>query len=66
MDVDMILKQKDNKNKIIKKGLMGVYSNYHAHENNQVYEISSTKMITNSGLIPNLDHEILKKKTQQM
>jgi hypothetical protein len=35
----MIFKQKDKKNKITKIGLMGVYSNYYRHENNQVSEI---------------------------
>jgi hypothetical protein len=39
MDVDMISKQKDNKNKTTKIGLTGVYSNYHGHKNNQVYKI---------------------------
>ncbi len=34
----MILKQKENKNKITRFGLMGVCSNWHGHENNQVYE----------------------------
>jgi hypothetical protein len=34
IDVDMTLKQKDNKNKTIKIGLIGVCSNYHGHENN--------------------------------
>jgi cytochrome c553 len=37
MDVNMILKQKDNKNKTTKIGLMGVCSNCHEHENNQDY-----------------------------
>jgi hypothetical protein len=32
MDVNMI--QKDNMNKTIEIGLMGVCSNYHMHENN--------------------------------
>jgi hypothetical protein len=36
MDVDMISKQKDNKNKKIKINLMEVCSNCHGHKNNQI------------------------------
>jgi cytochrome c553 len=36
MDVEMILKQNENKNKTIRYGLMGVCSNCHGHENNQI------------------------------
>jgi hypothetical protein len=39
MDVNIILKQKDNKNRTTKIGLMEVCSNYHEHENNQNYII---------------------------
>jgi hypothetical protein len=39
MDVNMILKQKDNNNKTTKIGLMGVCSNYHMHKKNQDYKI---------------------------
>jgi len=38
MDVYMISKQKDNKNKTTKIGRMGICSNYHEHENNQDYK----------------------------
>jgi hypothetical protein len=37
---NMISKKKENKSKITKISLMGVCSNFHGHENNQVYEIS--------------------------
>jgi hypothetical protein len=40
MDVNMISKQKDNMNKTKKIGLIVVCSNYHKHENNQIYRIS--------------------------
>jgi hypothetical protein len=40
MDVNMIFKQKDNNNTTTRFGLMGVCSNNHGHENNQVYGIS--------------------------
>jgi hypothetical protein len=53
----MILKQKDNKNRTIKMGLMGICSNYHMHENNHIYKIFETKMRTRVGLFSNLDHE---------
>jgi cytochrome c553 len=38
MDVNMISKQKDNNKKTTKIGVMGVCSNCHEHENNQVYK----------------------------
>jgi hypothetical protein len=42
---------------------MGVCSNCHGHENNQVYGISETKTRTRVGLIPNLNCQIRKIKT---
>ncbi len=60
----MILKQKQNRNKTTRFGLMGVCLNCHGHVNNQVYEISWTKTTTKVSLIPNLNHEIRKMKTK--
>ncbi len=58
VNVDMILKQDDNKNIIVKIGLMVVCSNYHGHENNQIYKKIKTKMRTKVGLFSNWNHEI--------
>jgi hypothetical protein len=54
----MLLKQKENKNKIIKIGLMGVCSNYHEHENNQISNIFKTKMRIRVGLFSNSNCEV--------